>query len=58
MPSPSIGRTYPPKAVFEAKVKEILMEARERLERRKSLPIGEVKREIDYFIEPKDDEVD
>jgi hypothetical protein len=34
------------------------MEARERLERRKSLPIGEVKREIDYFIEPKDDEVD
>lgn len=46
----------PPKAEFEAKIKEIMLEAQERLERRKSLPSGEVQREIDYFIEAKDDE--
>ena len=46
----------PPKAEFEAKIKAILFEAKERLERRKSLPNGDIQREIDYFIEPKDDE--
>ena len=46
----------PPKAEFERKIQEILLEARERLERRKLLTSGEVIRQIDYFIEPKDDD--
>jgi predicted nuclease of restriction endonuclease-like (RecB) superfamily len=46
----------PPKAEFEAKIKAIMLEAQERLERRKSLPGGDIQREIDYFIELKDDE--
>ena len=48
----------PPKAEFERKLKEILAEARERLERRKSLPRGETKRQLEYFYEPEDDEDD
>jgi predicted nuclease of restriction endonuclease-like (RecB) superfamily len=48
----------PPKAEFERKIREILTEAQERLERRKLLPGGDVKREIDYFIEPKDDDAE
>ena len=44
----------PPKAEFERKIHEILLEARERLERRKKLKNGEVIRQIDYFLEPKD----
>jgi len=46
----------PPKAEFEAKIREIMIEAKERLERRKSLPKSEIIKEIDYFIEQKDDE--
>jgi predicted nuclease of restriction endonuclease-like (RecB) superfamily len=46
----------PPKAEFERKIQEILLEARERLERRKLLPNSEVQRKIEYFYEPKDDE--
>lgn len=46
----------PPKAEFEAKIKAIMVEAKERMERRKSLPSSAIQREIDYFIEPKDDE--
>ena len=46
----------PPKAVFEQKIKEIMEEAQERLERRKMLPSGDVKREIEYFYEPKDED--
>ena len=46
----------PPKAEFERKIKEILCEARERLSRRRSLPPGETQKQIDYFLEPKDDE--
>ena len=46
----------PPKAEFERKIQEILLEARERLVRRNMLTSGEVIRQIDYFIEPKDDE--
>jgi len=45
----------PPKAEFERKIQEILLEARERLERRKSLPTGEKIREIEYFYEEKDE---
>jgi hypothetical protein len=33
-----------------------MVEAKERLERRKSVLNSDVMREIDYFIEPKDDD--
>jgi predicted nuclease of restriction endonuclease-like (RecB) superfamily len=46
----------PPKKEFERKINEIMAEAKERLERRKSLPTDEILREIEYFFEPKDDE--
>jgi len=46
----------PPKVEFERKIKEILVEARERFERRKSLPEGKVQKNIEYFYEPKSDD--
>jgi predicted nuclease of restriction endonuclease-like (RecB) superfamily len=46
----------PPRDEFEAKVKAILLESRERLERRKTLPSGEPQKQIDYFYESKDDQ--
>ena len=47
----------PPRVEFEAKIREILTEAKERLERHKTFSGGEaVRRDIDYFLEPKDDE--
>jgi len=46
----------PPKNEFGRKIGEIYEEAQERLERRKALTGGNVIRQIDYFIEPKDDE--
>jgi len=46
----------PPKALFEQKIKQIMEEAQERLERRKLLPNGDIKREIKYFYEPKDED--
>jgi hypothetical protein len=46
----------PPKEIFEAKIKEIMIEAKERLERRKSLSSIKVQKEIEYFYEPKGDE--
>jgi predicted nuclease of restriction endonuclease-like (RecB) superfamily len=46
----------PPKAEFEHKIKEILSEAKERLERRKLLPCSKSIKQIDYFYEEKDDE--
>jgi len=46
----------PPKAEFEAKIKEIMIEAKERLERRKSLLSSGIQREIEYFIESKDED--
>jgi predicted nuclease of restriction endonuclease-like (RecB) superfamily len=45
----------PPKAEFEKKIKEIMEEAQERLERRKSLPSAGQK-QIEYFYDGKDDE--
>jgi predicted nuclease of restriction endonuclease-like (RecB) superfamily len=48
----------PPKAEFERKIKEILTEARERLERRKSLPKGKVQKQIDYFYDSKDNDIE
>jgi hypothetical protein len=48
----------PPKVEFERKISEVLYEAQERLERRKSLTDGGVQRLTDYFIEPKEDDND
>ncbi|MCL2878900.1 MAG: PDDEXK nuclease domain-containing protein [Treponema sp.] len=48
----------PPKAEFEAKIKEIMIEAKERLERQKSLVDGKIRKEIEFFIEPYDDDDD
>jgi len=45
----------PPKAEFATKIREIMAEAKERLERRKNMPKSDILRDIDYFIEPKDD---
>jgi predicted nuclease of restriction endonuclease-like (RecB) superfamily len=46
----------PPKALLEEKLRTILAEAKERLERRKSFPTGETQKQIAYFFEPKGDE--
>jgi len=49
----------PSKVKFERKISEILQEAKERLKRRKSLTDNKgVSRQIEYFIEPKDEAVD
>ena len=48
----------PAKIEYERKIQEILLEARERLDRRKLLTSGDVIRQIDYFYEPKDDNDD
>ena len=45
----------PPKALLEEKIRTILSEAQERLERRKSLPAGGQK-QLDYFYDEKDDD--
>jgi predicted nuclease of restriction endonuclease-like (RecB) superfamily len=44
----------PTKAVFEQKIKEIMQEAQERMERRKALPLA-IEKKIDYFVEQKDE---
>jgi len=46
----------PPKAAFESKIKAILIEAKERLARRRSFPSSEIQKHIEYFYESKDDE--
>lgn len=48
----------PPKREFEQKISEIYTEAQERLERRKTLQIGELANQIKYFYEPKDEDED
>ena len=47
----------PPKADFERKIREILAQAKERLKYRKLLTDGSKNRDIEYFYEPKDDDV-
>ncbi|MCL1798400.1 MAG: PDDEXK nuclease domain-containing protein [Eggerthellaceae bacterium] len=42
----------PSKAEFEAKIRAIMIEARERLERRKTLPPGNGHRQVAYFYDP------
>ncbi len=46
----------PPKEDFERKIKEILIEAKERLERRRLFPAGQTKKQLDYFYDSKDDD--
>jgi predicted nuclease of restriction endonuclease-like (RecB) superfamily len=46
----------PPKVEFERKIREILSEARERLDRRKLLTDSNTQREFEYFYESKDDD--
>ena len=46
----------PPKRQFEQKIKEIMQEARERLERRKLFPKSNVQKQIDFFLDPKDED--
>jgi predicted nuclease of restriction endonuclease-like (RecB) superfamily len=45
----------PPKEMLENKVTELLIEVKERMERRKTLPTASLPREIKYYYEPKDD---
>jgi len=45
----------PPKEDFERKIKEILIEAHERLDRRKLLSAGKTPKQIDYFFDSKDE---
>lgn len=45
----------PPKVEFEAKIRELLAEAKERLERRKILPALAALKQIDFFIEQEDE---
>jgi len=46
----------PPKIEFEKKIKEIIHEAKERLERRKTFPQNNRTKQIAYFYESKDDQ--
>ena len=46
----------PPKAEFERKIKEILEQAKERLNRRKLLTSSNVQRDIEHYYESKDDD--
>ena len=48
----------PSKNELEKKIHEILAEARERLERRKSLPAGKIQKQIEYFLDEAGDEND
>jgi len=48
----------PPKREFERKINEIMQEAKERLERRKTFTVSEVRKQIEYFYESKDTERD
>ena len=46
----------PPKVEFERKIRELLAEARERLDRRKLLIDSNIQRDIEFFYESKDDD--
>ena len=48
----------PPKAEFEAKIKALLIEAHERIKRRKSMPKGGMPKQIEYFFDSKDDDTE
>jgi predicted nuclease of restriction endonuclease-like (RecB) superfamily len=48
----------PPKEQFESKIREIMAEAKERIERRKVLKTSNVQKQINYFLEESSDETD
>jgi len=48
----------PPKEQFESKIQEIMVEAKERIERRKLLGATNVQKQIDYFLEESRDDAD
>jgi predicted nuclease of restriction endonuclease-like (RecB) superfamily len=48
----------PPREQFESKIQEIMAEAKERIERRKSLGVSNVQKQINYFLEESSDETD
>ena len=48
----------PPKEQFESKIQEIMAEAEERIERRKLLGTATVQKQINYFLEESNDEMD
>ena len=48
----------PPKEQFESKIREIMAEAKERIERRKLLGTSNVQKQINYFLEESSDEID
>jgi predicted nuclease of restriction endonuclease-like (RecB) superfamily len=46
----------PQKQEFEAKIHKLLAEAQERIERRKQLGSSAIKKQIEYFVEPENEE--
>ena len=46
----------PEKHIFEQKIQQIMDEAQERYEIRKQLGKSTVQKQIEYFVEPEDDE--
>ena len=46
----------PPKVMMEEKIQKIYNEAQEYLDRRKYLPSGDTKKQIQHFYEPQDDD--
>jgi hypothetical protein len=48
----------PPKEEFERKINEIMLEAKERIEQRKSFPVSDIRKQINFYYEPKEDDDD
>jgi len=48
----------PPKEQFESKIREIMIEAKERIERKKMLGTSTVEKQINYFLEESSDDTD
>ena len=48
----------PPKALFEEKIRAILTEAKERLERRKNLPNSKIEKRLEYFYDGDGGEIE
>ncbi|MCL2863504.1 MAG: PDDEXK nuclease domain-containing protein [Methanimicrococcus sp.] len=48
--------TMPPKEEFERKINTIMLEAKERIEQRKSFPVSDIRKQIDFYYEQKADD--
>ncbi|MDL2227694.1 PDDEXK nuclease domain-containing protein [Odoribacter sp. OttesenSCG-928-L07] len=48
----------PSKKQFESKIQEIMVEAKERIERRKLFEVSNIQKSINYFLEESSDELD